>query len=376
MKSSSILVSIFISLALIPNVFGQVNTFNISPKQKVTDKSGRKENCIVVKIFYATDRKATREDEASRYYGLERNDDGQLSFGTCEVSIPRNHNSVEHNPPKWNWRLEYLPKADKVVKLQKTTQKSKDEYFNELSGCIGLSNREALIFIHGFRETFESAAKEAAELSYDLGFEGITILYSWPSRGNLLGYAADEASIEWTAPHLREFLRQFMTVSQIDSVHLIAHSMGNRALINVLSSFACEQGRITRQSIQQVILAAPDIDVGVFSQIASTILPTAGHITLYASSKDKALFASRKLHHYQRLGDTNGGVTIISGIDTIDVSAVGSDIWGHSYFIDSESVIADISGILLEKKTPEISLIGKYCRDKRKTNPITTMLIR
>src|SRR5216110_2232101 len=47
-----------------------------------------------------------------------------------------------------------------------------------------------------------------AQLWFDLKFDGAAILYSWPSKGSLSEYMADETSVEWTAPHLKKFLEE------------------------------------------------------------------------------------------------------------------------------------------------------------------------
>jgi esterase/lipase superfamily enzyme len=64
-------------------------------------------------------------------------------------------------------------------------------------------------------------------------------------------------------------------------------------------------------------------------------------LTLYASSNDDALAASKEINHYQRAGDTQGGVTIDPPVETIDASNVDTDLIGHSYF-SGPMVISDI----------------------------------
>jgi esterase/lipase superfamily enzyme len=50
--------------------------------------------------------------------------------------------------------------------------------------------REALVFVHGYNVTFETAARRTAQLAYDLNFRGVPLMYSWPSKGILAGYPA------------------------------------------------------------------------------------------------------------------------------------------------------------------------------------------
>ena len=104
--------------------------------------------------------------------------------------------------------------------------------------------------------------------------------------------------------------------------------------------------RGTRGSHVEIILAAPDIDADTFKdEIAPRIIaaesPTT-HLTLYASSKDEALLASKKFHGYARAGDAGDLQLILTGLEYIDASSVDTGFLGHSYYGDNRSVIADI----------------------------------
>ena len=98
-----------------------------------------------------------------------------------------------------------------------------------------------LLFIHGFRVSFDEAAKRTAQLSFDLRFPGVPMFYSWASAGSLGGYLADQSSVEWTVPHFQEFLWYAATELGAESIHVIAHSLGNRALIRALAEFPVEE---------------------------------------------------------------------------------------------------------------------------------------
>jgi len=52
-----------------------------------------------------------------------------------------------------------------------------------------------LLFVHGYNVSFEDAARRTGQLAYDLGFEGPTVFFSWPSRGSVTAYTrrADRA---------------------------------------------------------------------------------------------------------------------------------------------------------------------------------------
>ena len=48
--------------------------------------------------------------------------------------------------------------------------------------------------MHGFNQTFETAALDAARLSDAIKFRGRTMVFSWPSKAGLFDYAYDRES--------------------------------------------------------------------------------------------------------------------------------------------------------------------------------------
>ena len=98
-----------------------------------------------------------------------------------------------------------------------------------------------------------------------------------------------------------------------------------------------------RERLKEVILAAPDIDADVFKRdIAPALTSTGRSVTLYASSADVALAASKQVHGYARAGDSGAGLVIVPGIETIDATEVNTGLLGHSYFAESDIVLTDI----------------------------------
>ncbi|NIM64092.1 MAG: alpha/beta hydrolase, partial [Acidobacteria bacterium] len=207
-----------------------------------------------------------------------------------------------------------------------------------------------------------------AELWYDLGFEGPPIVYSWPSRGGsfwrgVFGYFADSETIKWSVAHLRNFLIDLVAETSADRlvaddrarIHLIAHSMGSRALTQALILAAEEINADDGPVFVNVILAAPDIDRDVFRDtIALKLLRSrlAEHYTLYASSADKLLKTSQALQVYPRAGNADDGLVAIehAQFHTIDASEAHSD-WAplnHDYFVTEPRVIRDLIQVIRE----------------------------
>jgi esterase/lipase superfamily enzyme len=306
----------------------------------------KEKNYVDMKVFYATDRKASGDTAPATFYTSQRNRKGALALGTCNVSIPRDHRIGELESPQW-WKLQFHEDPNRDVVLLAVLPYSESKFYSELASDVGATKeKKAFVFVHGFDVTFEDAARRTAQLAYDLKFQGVPIFYSWPSRGELAGYPADEATIDWVKPHLKQFLEEVAARSNATSIYLIAHSMGNRALTGALQDIATEKRSNPVPHFREVVLAAPDIDADVFRQLAASIETASDRVTLYASSNDKALAASKDFHQYARAGESGPNLVVVKGIDTVDVSAIDTSFLGHSYIADNASVIADIYGLL------------------------------
>ncbi len=305
----------------------------------------------VVEVYYGTDRKAGRSRRPTQRYGAGRGTG--LEYGVCEVSIPEDHRMGELEGPRW-WHLELRRDPEEHVVLLSLREAASDAFFRELSSRVRQSARqEVLLFLHGFNVSFEDAARRTAQLAYDLKLEGAPVFYSWPSQGrlSLTGYTRDETNVEWTVPHLKAFLNDLATRSGARAIHLIAHSMGNRALTRALAEIAAAMAGSDAPAFSEVVLTAPDIDADVFRETAAAFRRAARRVTLYASGKDRALEASRQFHGYPRAGDGGADIVVVPGVETIDASAVDTDLIGHFYYGDNRSVLSDVYYLLRDGKS-------------------------
>lgn len=294
---------------------------------------------------------ASKPVSAAASYGNDRG--RQVAVGTCTVSIPLDHRMGELESPSL-LRLEFRQNPAKHVVLQKIEPRPDDEFYALLRECVERSERrEAFVFVHGYNVSFEDAARRTAQLAYDLEFEGAPLFYSWPSQAGLLRYAVDETNAEWSVPHLRSFLHDLAARSGARRIHLVAHSMGNRALTGALRALAADPSADT-SLFHEVVLAAPDIDAEVFKRdIVPALQKAARRVTLYASSHDQALAASKQLHGYPRAGESGPSIVVVPGLDTVDVSAVDTSFLGHSYYGDNQSLIADLIHVFKRGLPPE-----------------------
>ena len=187
------------------------------------------------------------------------------------------------------------------------------------------TNRNLLVFIHGFDNSFADAIKRAAfnrewfAASGTAAADTTIVAFSWPSAGHLFAnlpdppqqaYLADLAMAGNSGIHLAAFLRNILAV--VTSVHasgrrafLLAHSMGNHALASALPPFLGATAGGTLPTFNDAILAAAD-EVSTIFQTPSTntsqLAKLADRISVYHSLRDIAMDLSMSVNHNLRLG--------------------------------------------------------------------------
>jgi esterase/lipase superfamily enzyme len=305
----------------------------------------------LVSVLFGTDRMPVASLGEPIRYSAEPADD--VSFGIATVSIPDDHRKGELARPRW-YRLEFRVNPDKHVVLANAYALMRADFIAsaaEASDRDG-SRDEVLIFVHGYKVEFQASILRTAQLAYDLDFRGTAIAYSWPSEGALFGYAADADAAESSAFLFAEFLRLVQTELDVRRIHIIAHSMGSRLLARAMDRLWLAPATGARADIHQVVFAAPDISPRTFERLARNFTQICERCTLYASSRDMALYASRLIHHFPRLGDTSKDVAVIRGVDTIDATNVDSSLIGHSSFGDRRTILADLFELFQNGRGP------------------------
>jgi esterase/lipase superfamily enzyme len=317
----------------------------------------------IVPVFYGTDRARTGKTSPEDFFGPGR---GELSFGRVEVSLPKERAKGETPAPSWYKPWQRKTDPSRFVLLLKVTPMEKGSFVAELRQTVGGSPiPEALVFLHGFKVSFAEAAERAAQVALDLEFKGVPLLYSWPSEGRLFGYTVDEANVEWSVPHFEEFLRLVLAESGARTVHVIAHSMGNRALVRALSALQAQDPAKKGAALRQIIFAAPDVDRDTFVDLADKFRGRAERFTLYGSSNDRALRISKLVHGYPRAGESGENMALADGVDTIDSSKADTSLIGHSSYGSVRSILADISDLLKQGHPPD-GRFGFQSREREK----------
>ena len=100
-----------------------------------------------------------------------------------------------------------------------------------------------------------------AATGLELDYDGAIVGWSWPSDGSAFGYAYDEDSNAWSEPHLVELVSAIAAIAPDLQLDFVAHSMGNRILLQMLREFALAHSNLR---IGAAVFAAPDISQDVF----------------------------------------------------------------------------------------------------------------
>jgi esterase/lipase superfamily enzyme len=300
------------------------------------------ESHVTIRVFYGTDRALSGNPSPNRRFTADR-DAGKLHTGWCDVAIPEAHRIGNIEEPGTFLGITRAENPDRHVTIISLTELDHAQFISSAKEHSG--NGSAFIFVHGYNVTFPEAARRAAQLTFDLNFKGLPMFFSWASKGQYLGYPDDEATVGASAYQLRDFLQMVLQEIRPASLHLVAHSMGSRAVFRSL-----ELLRGTERSFGSLVFGAPDIDAAEFEAGVPGILPRIVCTTLYASSEDFAITLSRRFHGFPRAGESGDGIVVVDGVDTIDATSVAGG--NHSYFAESRDVLSDIYALFNNGSRP------------------------
>jgi esterase/lipase superfamily enzyme len=331
----------------------------------------------------------TLEQESRR---AERTRDLDLSLGTV-TEIDR----FPQEPYALDMRASGVYRDATVMRQHQAAKRS---FRGELRRRLARSKtKDVVLYVHGFNETFATAAFTAAELCHFLGRESVCAFFTWPasSGGNILtSYTSTTESASYAQKHLRKMIRLVASTPGVKGLHLLAHSRGTSVLMRTFRNLLNETvaaGAEPRDAlkIDNLVLFSPDIDVELFAQDLtagfsdpdmysvwpSQRLPRAlrGRLTVYSSPQDRALFVSRLLFRSQRrVGDLRAedvpeeAQRYLEPFDKVDIIVYEgdrTDIFGHAYFSTNPRVSSDVIQLLRYGKKP-----GEPGRELERVGPV------
>ncbi|MFC5507161.1 alpha/beta hydrolase [Bosea massiliensis] len=299
-----------------------------------------------VEIFVATTREASAEPV---YFNGERGP--RLAFARLDFTVPPNHKPGELELPDSGpsdpskhfavTNVQRLDLAPIVADVRREIMRRPP------------SQRDVLVFVHGFNTNFADAAYRFAQIVHDSGFKGVPVLFTWPSRGQLLAYPYDRESAFYSRDFLELNLRAIARDLGTTRMDILAHSMGTLLTLETIRQASIRGDGTFGGKLRDIILAAPDVDLDVFkTQMREIKRP----VTVFVSADDRALdFSRRFAGDKTRLGAVSAKDTQIIadleklGARIIDLSAESSgDPLNHSKFASSPKVVQLIGQRLKE----------------------------
>ena len=336
-----------------------------------------------VDLLYVTDRKPETDENGQLAYGYGRS--FSMAFGSAIVAIKpdmpwQDLERISLEPErstKLTLQLKSIEERGRFVEtpwpvllvdqevkfdpaILEQARLAERAFQAEIRQRLQIASKpEVVMFVHGFNNDFEYAAETLAELWHFLGREHIPILYTWPAgRGGPAGYNYDRESGEFTIFHLKNLLSSLADIREIEKIHLVAHSRGADVLMSavrelVMASKAAGEDTRQRFRIENMILAAPDLDIEVVSQrfIAERLATEVGEVYVYTSQGDRAIsLAERLFKSVGRLGrfapedlpaDKLEMMKKVQGVSIIELKQK-VDQTGHGYFHSSPEASSDL----------------------------------
>jgi esterase/lipase superfamily enzyme len=220
-------------------------------------------------------------------YSGERGD--ALTFANVIVSIPPDSARVA-GEIQWPSTSPGNPATDFVTtSVRRFDVKATRAWLDSHGSAAG--KHHTLIFVHGYNNRFSDAVFRAAQIVHDSGADATPILFTWPSRGSVFAYGYDRESANLSRDALEQLLDMLVRDPAVREVDILAHSMGNFLVLETLRQMAI-RGRRIPSKIDDVMLAAPDVDVDVFRNEIADIGDPHPKFTLFVSRDDKALALS------------------------------------------------------------------------------------
>jgi esterase/lipase superfamily enzyme len=198
---------------------------------------------------------------------------------------------------------------------------------------------DTLLYIHGYRESFESAAINSTQLSDGIRFSGATALFTWPSAASTFSYVSDRESAMWSRDALEDLLTAVAQSPSGGKIHIVAHSMGTLLTLETLRMLRGSGGESAMSRIGAVVLAAPDIDFDLFTRSVERLGPDARKITVISATNDRALaISSRIAGGVVRAGAAERERLEALGVRVADASEFGGGIINHDLFLSNQEV--------------------------------------
>ncbi|MEQ9097164.1 MAG: alpha/beta hydrolase [Phycisphaerales bacterium] len=380
-----------------------------------------------IPVVYFTDRRDRTLDSDDPFampdYGSQRSQD--INFGVARVGLlpePTWEQLVDDStsadrPRDYTLRVESVERTGTIASLEGRLRVEGGEVVYPAGASAafaqdladfratlapfltdGPEGNAAIVFVHGFNNTFDDAILRLGQTWHAAGRQGVPIAFTWPAGFDAffkpVAYNHDRESGEFSVLQLKTLLMALAANEDIDRIHLVAHSRGTDVTTTALREIAAEieaaQGRTffsqrTHQTLgervefvepsfaeglrpsdvlklETLVLVAPDLDLDIFTQrfLSERVMRIARRVVVYTSKEDGALglarlfFASRG-----RLGDaqlddfdpiSRSLINDLPGIEIVECRVGG--VSTHAYLFEHPAALSDMIMVIRDGLKP------------------------
>jgi len=332
----------------------------------LVSQSPRELRSTTATVFYATRRAPVAAGEPG-HYGDEPNDDGvrlgvaQVELGepgwTFDQLVASDMTSTVENPRPG--RVERVEEIG-TVRPHEPISEAEREFVARIDAYLAkIRNPQVVLYVHGYRVTFDEVAVMMGSLSSYLGY-GATVAFQWPTGQHWWSYV-DCGRAEKYVPDI-ERLIELLGRTKAEFINVFAYSCGSPLLAAALARLRERhpgEGRMElarRYRIGSVVFAASDVDLKTFArEYVPPIMDLARQAIVYMSRRDAALGFSSLVAGASRIGRPNiADLTPdeierlavdprLQGIDVTDVRGAHemSGMRGHGYWYSNEWIAND-----------------------------------
>lgn len=319
------------------------------------------------RFFFASNR-AAEAGSPSLHEGLGATRGEALTLGSFDTRI-------EPSLGLGRWLDASTWFRDEEIKVLNLRPLERDAFVAELRAMVAASpHRGLLLLVHGYRASFDFALRGTAFLANVLDINAPVMVFDWPgNQGNSwTGYRRAQQVAAESSAELAETLRLIVREIRPERLWLVANSMGAQVVVDAFSLLYRDSDFADAGvEIDDVVLTAPDVDRTRFNkQFRDELAALARNTTVYVSSNDRALLASRIVNRARRLGESTlskedaelldaaeGAFELVSPgsdrVSLIDVTPVNRTRNFHNFSLEVPEYFDDIFLRLTNPETPE-----------------------
>lgn len=317
-------------------------------------------------VFFATTRAPS--NDAEHYANA---DGGGVTFGVATVRLgaaggswsdlmaSNRASSVEHPRPGAVVAIEEFGRASASTPDPAVEQR----FIAAINAQLARSgNKEVIVYVHGYRVTFDEVAVQMGSFSHYLG-QGATVTFQWPTGMMFWNYITDCPRAEAYVPDIERLLA-LLARTDAQFINVMAYSCGSPLLAEALERLRARDPKLTPKELQQryrlgnVIFVASDVDLKTFArEYVKPALDLSRQVIVYVSRLDRALGFSTLVAGASRLGRpdikdlTVEELEILSAdsrFQAIDVTNVRGahemgGMKGHGYWYANEWISTDVA---------------------------------